>query len=152
MTQLANRHRRDKQFAVGTKVYLKLKPYRQHSIATMGSQKLNQKYYGPFEIIEKIGEVAYKLHLPPTAKIHTVIHISQLKECKGIQESISTLPSELLDDYDTLEPEFIVERGLVKKGSSAKVQLLVKWKNKQLEDASWLLYDDFVLKFLNFPL
>jgi hypothetical protein len=38
------------------------------------------KYYGPFKIISKIGATAYKLQLPPTAEIHPVFHVSQLKK------------------------------------------------------------------------
>ena len=62
---------------------MKLLPYRQHSITLQLNQKLGLKYFGPFLVIECVGLVAYKLLLPPEAKIHLVFHISLLKKCVG---------------------------------------------------------------------
>lgn len=45
--------------------------------------KLSKRYYGPFQIIERIGVVAYKLLLPTDYRIHPVFHISLLKEYHG---------------------------------------------------------------------
>ena len=41
------------------------------------------RYFGPFEIVEVIGTVEYKLQSPDHAKMHLVFHISQLKPFKG---------------------------------------------------------------------
>ena len=76
---MTNRNRRQLKFKVGDEVYLKLRPYRQHSLARNKCEKLAPKFYGPYKIIEKIGEVVYRLMLPPEAVIHNVFHISQLK-------------------------------------------------------------------------
>ena len=60
MVDGANRHRRHVEYEVGDVVWLKLQPYRQHSVAKPLSAKLAPRYYGPFEILERVGPVAYK--------------------------------------------------------------------------------------------
>lgn len=68
----ADKKRREVQLEVGELVLVKLQPYRQHSVVLRKNKKLSLRYFGPFEIIEKIGEVAFKLLLPDSTKIHPV--------------------------------------------------------------------------------
>jgi hypothetical protein len=66
MKKYADMKRSERKFHVGDWVYLRLQPYRQISVKDkMKTHKLLSKFYGPFEVIEKIGQVAYKLNLPP---------------------------------------------------------------------------------------
>ncbi|KAL8126838.1 hypothetical protein AgCh_013947 [Apium graveolens] len=62
--------RRDNTYKVGELVYIKLQPYRKRSIAKRPYEKLAARFYGPFEVLQSIGHVAYKLRLPATSKIH----------------------------------------------------------------------------------
>lgn len=77
MQQGANDHRTDRSFNIGDYVFVKLQPYRQHSVVLRSNQKLAPKFYGPYEIIDRCGKVAYKLRLPESSQIHPVFHVSQ---------------------------------------------------------------------------
>lgn len=69
-------------------VLLKVQPYKQLSLKSAMLQKLASKYYGPYLVTEKIGKIAYRLQLPPAAKIHDVFHVSLLKRYESNQHSI----------------------------------------------------------------
>jgi len=83
MKKQANKNRRHMEFVVGDLVLVKLQPYRQHSLALRNNHKLTMRYFGLFEIIDRIGTVAYKLKLPPIAVIHPMFHVLGLKPFKG---------------------------------------------------------------------
>ncbi|GAA0145053.1 hypothetical protein LIER_05334 [Lithospermum erythrorhizon] len=68
MKRFADHSRTDRTFKVGEQVYLKLQPYRQNSVALRKNLKLVAKYYGPFEVLEKIGPVAYRIKLSEAPK------------------------------------------------------------------------------------
>uniref|UniRef100_A0A2N9HT66 RNA-directed DNA polymerase n=1 Tax=Fagus sylvatica TaxID=28930 RepID=A0A2N9HT66_FAGSY len=78
----------EKIFEVGNWVYLRLRPYRQVSVAMRRNAKLSPWFYGPFRILQRIGQVAYKLELPSDTRIHPVFHVSLLKEKLGSKISV----------------------------------------------------------------
>lgn len=126
MKQLADKNRTDREFQVNDWVYIKLQPYRQTSVNKSINQKLFAKYFGPYQVIEKVGRVAYQVQLPAEAKIHNVFHISQLKKKIGEQSVTATWPECLTGKgEDVRAPVAILERQLVKRGNGARVKLLV---------------------------
>ncbi|KAA3489377.1 reverse transcriptase [Gossypium australe] len=132
MKQLADKHRSEKSFQVGDLVYLGLQPY-----TKVFHKKLSPKYYGPFPVIKKVGEVAYTLQLQPGSCIHLTFHISQLKKHIGSAPTQAQLP--LVDAHRALqkEPVRIVDKMIVKKGNQAVTEVLVEWIDSFLEDATW---------------
>lgn len=110
MKSAADTKRRDEAFDIGNWVYLKLQPYRQQTLARRPNEKLSPRFYGPYEIVQKIGEVAYKLALPPASKIHPVFHVSQLKWHIGITPMFTSIPSQLTEDLEMLmEPDQLLD-------------------------------------------
>lgn len=151
MKHYADKQRTEREFTVGDWVYLRLQPYRQTSLALQRNMKLAPRYYGPFEVISKIGSVAYKLLLPASAAIHPVFHVSLLKKKIGHNAMTNpTLPPVNDDGVMLMEPVAVLERRMVKRNNRAVVQLLVQWSRSFPEDATWIDYDELVSKYPDF--
>ncbi|KAI3776448.1 hypothetical protein L1987_46233 [Smallanthus sonchifolius] len=76
----ADVRRKPLEFQVGDRVLLKVSPWK-GVIRFVKCGKLNTRYIGPFEILKRIGPVAYKLNLPETLNgVHDVFHVSNLKK------------------------------------------------------------------------
>lgn len=123
--------RRDEAFAVGELVFLKLQPYQQHSLARIPFEKLTARYYGPFEILARVGLVAYKLKLPDTSKLHPVFHVSQLRRAIGNVQSSSSIPEQLV------KPAELLQVCRIGQGQVGRLEVLIKWQGLQDFEATW---------------
>ena len=76
----ANNRKRDLEFEVGDHVFLKVSPMK--SVMRFGRKgKLSPRFMGPFEILERVGKLVYKVALPPgLSKIHNVFHVLTLRK------------------------------------------------------------------------
>ena len=76
----ADPKRKNLQFSIGDFLFLKISPMK--GVLRFGKRgKLSPRFIGPFEILSKVGEVSYKLALPPSMdKVHPVFHISMLRK------------------------------------------------------------------------
>ncbi|KAJ9547082.1 hypothetical protein OSB04_019625 [Centaurea solstitialis] len=138
MKEQVDKKRRDINFLVGEWVYVKLKPYRQVTVARRISQKLAARFFGPFKVIERIGPVAYRLELPPTSRIHPVFHVSLLKKAVMSPTVSQILPPELeLDGEDVLQPEEVCAERTIDQDGKAVVQWLIRWQGQHRNEATW---------------
>nr|GEY88513.1 putative nucleotidyltransferase, ribonuclease H [Tanacetum cinerariifolium] len=78
----ANKHRREFEFQPGDHVFLKVSPAR--GVRRFGIKgKISPRFIGPFEILDRVGEVSYRLALPPQlSHVHDVFHVSLLRGYK----------------------------------------------------------------------
>jgi hypothetical protein len=148
MKTFADRNRTEKQFQVGDAVLLKLQPYAQATVINRPYPKLAYKYFGPYKILDKVGQVSYRLELPEGTKVHNVFHVSQLKEFRPDYTPVfAELPKLPLLDSTETAPERILDRRLVKKGNAALPQMLIKWKHLPEDAATWEDWDTLKARF-----
>jgi hypothetical protein len=135
----ADKRRRDLSFEIGDFVYLKVSPMR-GTCRFRVNGKLAPRYVGPFKIIDRKGEVAYQLELPPqVSEVHDVFHVSQLKKCLRVPEE--ELPMEYLDlggDL-TYSERSIKILDIVERVTRSKVIKMckVQWSHHTEDEAMW---------------
>ena len=145
----ADTRRRELTFEVGDFVYLKVSPVRGlRRFKVKG--KLAPRYIGPFQILERMGEVAYKLELPPQlADVHDVFHVSQLKQCLRVPEE--QLPLEELDVNEDMTyseyPIRILETSERVTRNKRIRMCKVQWKHHSEEEATWEREEDLKSEF-----
>ena len=122
--------RRVLEFAEGDRVLLSTKHV---GLYCTGSPKLLPRYIGPFKVLKRIGELAYRLELPPVMKIHNVFHVTRLRRFYDdgrIQPP--PLPT-VVDGELEYEVEKIYAHRDVRVGKSIRREFLVRWKGYDVE-------------------
>ncbi|GJV87570.1 hypothetical protein Tco_1531508 [Tanacetum coccineum] len=145
----ADLKRKPMEFQVGDKVMLKVSPWK--GVVRFGKRgKLNPRYVGPFKVIERVGEVAYKLELPEElSRVHNTFHVSNLKKCHADEPLAVPLEGLNLDDklHFVEEPVEIVGRE-VKRLKRSRIPLVkVRWNSKRGPEFTWEREDQFKKKY-----
>ncbi|PHT27962.1 hypothetical protein CQW23_32429 [Capsicum baccatum] len=147
----ADVRRRELQFEIGDWVFLKVSPMK--GVMRFGKRgKLSPHYVGPYQILKKIGTLAYELELPASlGSIHPVFHISMLKKCIGDHSMV--FPVKGIKVIDSLsyekKPIEILDRQVRKMRSKEIVLVKVLWRNQKVEEAIWESEDDMRIRYPN---
>jgi hypothetical protein len=138
MKKYADTNRTACHFKVGDMVYIKLQPYRMAAFDVKHGLKLATKYYGPYRVQAKVGQVAYRLLLPQGTQIHNVFHVSQLKKHLG-PKAIPVPHLPLIDATGKIHttPVMVLETRAVPCPPVLVSQWLVQWLNMSPEEATW---------------
>ncbi|KAL0537039.1 hypothetical protein IC582_026007 [Cucumis melo] len=140
----ADVRRKDLEFEVGDKVFLKVAPMR-GVLRFERRGKLSPCFVGPFEILERIGPVAYRLALPPSlSTVHDVFHVSMLRKyVPDPSHVVDYEPLEIDENLSYAEQLVEVLAREVKTLRNKEIPLVkVLWRNHRVEEATWEREDD----------
>ncbi|GJR51027.1 hypothetical protein Tco_1401548 [Tanacetum coccineum] len=145
----ADKRRKPLEFSVGDYVLLKVSPWK--GVVRFGKKgKLSPRFVGPFEIIEKVGPVAYRLDLPEELNgVHDTFHVSNLKKCLAdptLQVSLNEIRVDAKLNF-VKEPVEILEREFKKLKRSRIAIVKVRWNSKRGPEFTWEREDQMKLKY-----
>ncbi|GJV25514.1 putative reverse transcriptase domain-containing protein [Tanacetum coccineum] len=145
----ADKRRKPLEFNVGDYVLLKVSPWK--GVVRFGKKgKLAPRFVGPFEIIEKVGPVAYQLDLPEELNgVHDTFHVLNLKKCLADPTLKVPLDEIRVDAKLNFmeEPVEILERGFKKLKRSRITIVKVWWNSKRGVEFTWECEDQMKLKY-----
>ncbi|XP_077226462.1 uncharacterized protein LOC143859697 [Tasmannia lanceolata] len=142
--------RRELEFHIGDKVLLNVSPTK--GLMRFGVRgKLSPRFVGPYEILEKIGKVAYRLALPPSLSgVHNVFHVSMLR--KYISDPNHVIELEPLNLREDLSFEEQPIRTVDCKDQVLRRRTIlyvkVQWRNHSEREATWELEEKMKLKYM----
>ncbi|KAL0560765.1 hypothetical protein IC582_001178 [Cucumis melo] len=140
----ADVRRKDLEFEIGDKVFLKVAPMK-GVLRFERRGKLSPRFVGPFEILERIGPVAYRLALPPSlSTVHDVFHVSMLRKyVPDPSHVVDYEPLEIDENLSYVEQPVEVLSREVKTLRNKEIPLVkVLWRNHRVEEATWEREDD----------
>ena len=126
-------------YEVGDKVFLKVSQWKK--ILRFGRKgKLSPRFIGPYEILERVGPVAYRLALPPElAKLHDVFHVSMLRRYRSDPSHILSVQDIQVQEDFTFdeEPKATLDREIRQLRNKQVPLVKVLWKHHGMEEATW---------------
>lgn len=135
----ADNRRRPLEFQIGDWVFLKVSPMK--GVMRFGKKgKLSPRYIGPYQIIRRIGMVAYELDLPADLEaVHPVFHVSMLRKCIGDPSKIMPVKEiQITEDLNFEEqPVVILDRQTRRLRNKEITSVKVLWRNNNREEMTW---------------
>ncbi|GKG10758.1 hypothetical protein Tco_0342158, partial [Tanacetum coccineum] len=135
----ADKRRKPLEFSVGDYVLLKVSPWK-GVVHFRKKGNLASRFVGPFEIIEKVGPVAYRLDLPEELNgVHDMFYVSNLKKCLAdptLQVPLDEIQVDAKLNF-VEEPVEILEREFKKLKRSRIAIVKVRWNSKRGPEFTW---------------
>ena len=135
----ADMRRKDIRYEIGEKVFLKVSPWKK-VMRFRKNGKLSPRFIGPYEVIEKVGQVAYRLAFAPELEnIHNVFHVSMLRRYSS--NPSHEVSSETIDlrpnlTYEEVPVEILARE--VKELRKKRIPLVkVLWRNHKTDETTW---------------
>ncbi|XP_074322832.1 uncharacterized protein LOC141659806 [Apium graveolens] len=134
-----DQHRREMEYQMSEKVFLKVSPLK--GMMRFGNkEKLSPRYMGPYEIIERVGPITYKLALPlELSQIHNVFHVSMLRRyCSDPTHVLKDPEIEIYENASYVEKPVEITGQKIKQLRNREIPLVkVLWRNHSREEATW---------------
>jgi hypothetical protein len=135
-------------FGVGDWVWVKLLHRPVASLPAQSKGKLAPRFYGPYQVLERIGDVAYPVQLPTGACIHNVFHVGVLKAFHGMPPAATPALPPLLHGRVLPTPAAVVRSRLAR----GRWQVLVSWEGRPACETSWEDVEEFKQRYPAFQL
>ncbi|GKF73006.1 hypothetical protein Tco_0219338, partial [Tanacetum coccineum] len=140
---------RDRQKSYADLISLKVSPWK--GVVRFGKQwKLNPRFVGPFKVIKRVGDVAYKLELlEELSRVHNTFHVSNLKKCYADEPLAVPLDGLHFDDKLQFVEELVeIMDHEVKRLNRSRIPLVkVRWNSKRGPEFTWEREDQFRKKY-----
>ena len=145
----ADKRRKPLEFEEGDHIFLRITPTTGVG-RSIKVKKLSPRFLGPFQILKRVGPVAYQIALPPQlSNLHDVFHVSQLR--KYISDSSHVISPESIQLKEDLtyqvQPIQIIDRGTKTLRNKTIPLVKVIWEGSTPEEATWELEQEMHQKF-----
>ena len=135
----ADQHRREMNYDVGDRVFLRVSPWK--GIIRFGRKgKLSPRYIGPYEVLERVGPVAYRLALPSElSQVHNVFHVSMLRRYRSDPSHVLTnQPVEIHQNLSYIEEPVQILDSRIKQLRNRRIPMVkILWRHHSKEEATW---------------
>nr|GEU84109.1 hypothetical protein [Tanacetum cinerariifolium] len=145
----ADRKQKPMNIEVGDRVMLKVSLWK-GVVRFIKRGKLNPRYIGPFNVLARVGDVAYRLELPrELSRVHHTFHVSNLKKCYADKPLAMPLEGVHIDDALQFveEPVEIMEREIKRLKQSQIPLVKVRWNSRRGSEFTWEREDSFKRKY-----
>eukprot|EP00253_Pinus_taeda_P021571 PITA_21571 len=134
----ADRKRRFKEYQVGDYVYIRIQA-RKSTLQWSSCAKLAARYFGSFQVLARVGPVAYQLALPSHIRIHNVFHVSMLKKYVYDPKHVIKWQNIRVEPEGEVlvEPLSILDKREVQLWKRVITQIKVQWQHYGPEEATW---------------